>query len=72
MIRFLPFLLVGALGCARPEQYHAYDIPALKTADQREQELRENLRDGRSWDEQQQMMADVKAAFGTNKPDAGH
>ncbi len=64
MIRFLPFLVIAAVGCARPEPYHAYDLPALKTADERERDLHQNLRDDRTWEEQQQMMADVKAAFG--------
>jgi hypothetical protein len=66
MIRFLPFLLVTvAIGCARPEPFQANNSPALKTADERELELRENLRDGHSWDEQQRLMADVKGAFGS-------
>src|SRR5262245_58803356 len=66
MIRFLPILGIGAvIGCARPEPYHDYNAPTLKTAAEREQELQQNLRDGRSWDDQQRLMADVKGAFGS-------
>jgi hypothetical protein len=66
MMRFLAFLAIAAIiGCARPEPYHAYNLPTLKTADERELELRENLRDGRSWDEQQRLMSEAKGAFGS-------
>jgi hypothetical protein len=65
MIRFLPFLLIPAIGCARPEPFHAYNNSALKTADERQAELQQNLRDGRSWEEQERLMADVKGAFGS-------
>ena len=64
MIRFLPLLLITAIGCARPEPFHAYNGPTLKTADERASELRENMADGRSWDDQQRLMSDVKGAFG--------
>lgn len=64
MIRFLTLLLIAVVGCARPEPYHAYEIPTLKTAEERESELKQNLSDGRSWDKQQKLMADVKSAFG--------
>lgn len=65
MIRFLPLLVLAAIGCARPEPFHANYSSTLKTADERERELRENLRDSRSWDEQQRLMADVKGVFGS-------
>jgi hypothetical protein len=66
MIRFLPILAIGAaIGCARPEPYHAYNAPTLKTAAERELELQQNLRDDRSWDDQQRLMTDVKGAFGS-------
>jgi hypothetical protein len=65
MIRFLPFLLIPAIGCARPEPFHTYNGSTLKTADERQVELQQNLRDGRSWDEQERLMADVKGVFGS-------
>ena len=62
MRRLLPTLLLAA-GCAGPDGFQA-DPPALSTAERRERDLRKNLGDGRSWDEQERLMADVKAAFG--------
>ena len=32
MIRFLPILAIATIvGCARPQPFHAYDSPAIKT-----------------------------------------
>jgi hypothetical protein len=64
MIRFLPLLAMAAIGCARPEPFHSNESPILKTADQRELELKQNLREDVSWSDQEQRMADAKAAFG--------
>ena len=63
MRRVLPFLGLLVVGCARPEPFRANHDPAYKTADRRELELRKNLREGRNWTEQEQMMSDVKSAF---------
>jgi hypothetical protein len=59
-------LLATALltGCTAPERYRAYDPPPLLTAAEREQDLKRNVRAGRSWEEQEQLMRDVKGAFG--------
>jgi hypothetical protein len=58
-------LLTAVLaGCAAPERYQAYDVPRPQTAQEREADLRGNVRDGRTWAEQERRMADLKAAFG--------
>jgi hypothetical protein len=61
MRRLLPTLLLAA-GCAGPDEFR--DDPSLSTAERRELNLRRNLRDDRSWEEQERLMADVKTAFG--------
>jgi len=65
MRRVLPFLGLFAIGCAGPESFRADSEAAFKTADLRELDLRKNLREGRDWAEQEQMMGDIKAAFGS-------
>jgi hypothetical protein len=62
-MRRLLSTLVLAAGCASPDEFRD-DPSALPTADRRELDLRKNLRDGRAWEEQERLMADVKAAFG--------
>ena len=62
MRRLLPTLLLFA-GCAGPDGFQA-DPTGLSTAERRELDLRKNLRDDRAWEEQERLMADVKAAFG--------
>jgi hypothetical protein len=57
-------LLPLIAGCAAPERYRAYDTSGLKTADERELELRTNLRDGVPWEEQERRIADAKVVFG--------
>jgi hypothetical protein len=64
MRRVLLFLGLFAIGCAGPDSFRTDSEPAFKTADLRERDLRKNLREGRDWAEQEQMMADVKSAFG--------
>jgi hypothetical protein len=59
MRRVLP-LVVLAAGCAGPDQLQP-DPAALPTADLRELELKRNLRDGVSWDEQERRIADAKS-----------
>ena len=61
MRRLLPTLLLAA-GCASPDEFR--DDPSLSTAERRERDLRRNLRTGQSWEEQERLMADVKAALG--------
>jgi hypothetical protein len=60
--RVLP-ALVFAAGCAGPDGFQA-DPAALPTADQREQELKRNLRPGLTWEEQERRVAEAKAIFG--------
>lgn len=64
MSRVLPLLLILAVGCARPEPFRAYEAPKLKTAAEREQELKDNVRPDRSWADHEATMGDVKGAFG--------
>ena len=68
MRRLLPTLLLAA-GCAGPDGFQTDPI-GLSTAERRELDLRKNLRDDRAWDEQERLMADVKAAFGAPAGDA--
>jgi hypothetical protein len=60
--RVLP-LVVLAAGCAGPDGFRA-DPVALPTADLREQELKDNLRDGLTWEEHERRMAELKGTFG--------
>ena len=62
MRRVLPALVLAA-GCAGPDGFQT-DPAALPTADQREQELKRNLRPGLTWEEQESRMAEAKAIFG--------
>jgi hypothetical protein len=55
-------LVVLAAGCAGPEVLQP-DPAALPTADLRELELRRNLRDGVSWEEQERRSAEAKAVL---------
>jgi hypothetical protein len=64
MRRVLLLLLVLGMGCASPNPFRADHEAGLATADQRELELKQNLRGDRSWKEQETLMADVKSAFG--------
>ena len=64
MRRFRPLLLLFVLGCAAPEKYRAYSEAGQTTETRRESDLQKNLRDGRSWDEQEQILSDVRNAFG--------
>jgi len=59
---FRPLLLLFVLGCAAPEKLRAYRETDLSPADQ---DLQKNLRSERSWAEQEQMLSDVKNAFGS-------
>ncbi|HKB03720.1 MAG TPA: hypothetical protein VKD90_15965 [Gemmataceae bacterium] len=63
MRRVLPLLTLLA-GCVVAEPPPVYELPPPRTAWERERDLRQNLRDGRAWDEQDQLMKDVKGAFG--------
>jgi hypothetical protein len=63
-MRHVLFLVVALAGCAAPERYRAYDVPRKLTAEEREQELQRNVRPGRSWDEQERLLSEVKGAFG--------
>jgi hypothetical protein len=63
MRRVLP-LLVALAGCTVAEPLPVYELPPPATAQEREADLKRNLRDGRTWDEQDQLMKDVKGAFG--------
>jgi hypothetical protein len=56
-------LLVFVAGCAGPAGFEP-DPSALPTADRREKELKDNLRDGLTWEEHERRMAELKAAFG--------
>lgn len=62
MRRVLP-LLVLAAGCAGPDRFQA-DPALLPTADRREQELKDHLPPGLTWEEQERRMAETKAVFG--------
>jgi hypothetical protein len=63
MRRVLP-LLVGLAGCTAPDPHVVDGPPPPLTAAERELDLKQNLRDGRSWEEQEQLMRDVKSALG--------
>ena len=62
MRRVLP-LLVLAAGCAGTDEFQT-DPDTLPTAERREQELKENLRDGLSWEEHERRVAEAKGVFG--------
>lgn len=63
-------LVVLAAGCAASADFQA-DPAALPTADRRELELKSNLPDGLTWEEQERRLADVKGVFGpTSNADA--
>jgi hypothetical protein len=63
MRRVLPLLAILA-GCTVAEPLPVYDLPPPRTAAERELDLKRNLREGRTWEEQEQLMKDVKGAFG--------
>jgi hypothetical protein len=63
MRRVLP-LLLGLAGCTTPGPPPADGLPPLLTAEERELDLKRNLREGQSWEEQERLMKDVKGAFG--------
>ena len=63
MRRVLP-LLAALAGCAVAEPRPVYELPAPRTAAERELDLKRNLRDERTWEEQEQLMRDLKGAFG--------
>ena len=58
MRRVLP-LLADLAGCTVAEPVPVYDLPPPRTAAEKR-----NLRDGRTWDEQEHLLKDVKGAFG--------
>jgi hypothetical protein len=62
MRRVLPALVLAA-GCAGPDAFQS-DPAALPTADQREQELKRNLRPGLTWEEQERRIGEAKGIFG--------
>jgi hypothetical protein len=62
-MRRVLLVLTLATGCASPDGFQA-DPTALPTADRREQELQRNLRDGLTWEEQEQRMTEAKTVFG--------
>ena len=59
MRRFF-FLLPLAAGCAAAEKF---DTDTLPTGEQREAELKRNLRSDQTWSEQEQLMLDTKSIF---------
>jgi hypothetical protein len=63
MRRVLPLLVAALGGCLVAEPLPVYELPPA-TAVEREQDLKRNLRDGRTWEDQEQLMKDVKGAFG--------
>jgi len=63
MRRVLPAFVLAA-GCAGPDEFQA-NPALLPTADQREQELKRNLRPGLTWEEQERRVAEAKATFGS-------
>jgi hypothetical protein len=71
MRRIRSLLLILATGCTTTEPMNGVDTPGLKAADERQLELQRNLNEGRSWQEQERLMSDVKNAFGSpSKADA--
>jgi hypothetical protein len=62
MRRLLPILLLST-GCAGPDAFRD-DPTSLSATERRELDLQKNLRDGRSWAEQERLMGDVRGAFG--------
>jgi hypothetical protein len=63
-MRYVPLLLAALVGCAAPERYRAYDSPGYLTAEGRELDLKRNLQADRSWEDQEQLLREVKGAFG--------
>jgi hypothetical protein len=63
MRRVLPLLAVLA-GCTVAEPLRVYDLPPPRTAAERELDLKRNLRDGRTWEEQERLLKDAKRALG--------
>ncbi|MSR54719.1 MAG: hypothetical protein EXS09_15745 [Gemmataceae bacterium] len=61
MRRFRPLFLLFVLGCAAPEKLRAYREPNFPPADR---DLHQNLRSERSWEEQEQMLSEVRSALG--------
>jgi hypothetical protein len=70
MRRFRPLLLLSAVGCASTQTNPPHEEPIPKTAEERQQELQDNLRGGRGWKQQEEMMSDVKNVFGAPSGDA--
>ncbi|HKB03366.1 MAG TPA: hypothetical protein VKD90_14170 [Gemmataceae bacterium] len=64
------WLVLFAVGCSSPQPVD--DPPPLLTASEREADLKKHLRGGRTWDEQEQLIGDVKRVFERSKgADAG-
>ena len=61
MRRVLPWVVLAA-GCASTPGYP--DPHIHPTADRREQELKDNLRPGLTWEEHERRIAEAKGAFG--------
>jgi hypothetical protein len=70
MRRFRLLLLLFATGCAGTQTIPPDQEPSPKTAEERQKELQDNLRGGRGWKQQEEMMSDVKNMFGTPSGDA--
>jgi hypothetical protein len=62
--------IIVAAGCSSPVVVDT--PPPLQTADQREVDVRRNLRADRTWAEQERLLGDVKGAFEQSRgADAG-
>jgi hypothetical protein len=70
MRRIRPLLVLLIVGCSAPQPVD--EPPPLLTAADREADLKRHLHGGRTWTDQERLMADVKSAFEQSKgADAG-